>query len=134
MVENPRRTGRPLDTNLPLPSEYAIGSVESRAAARALLESKDTLPNLSFVFVAPGPRDGNGKMLIPGGIRCDTHRATCSGKVFTRNDGETREEFEARVHDSLPIRTDGCNLIFFEPDPDWKRKSLEITSEASPGS
>ena len=81
MIENNRMRGDPPDT-----LTDSIGSPESRAAARALLQLDDGPPGLIIAFPGREPKT-----------------ATIGDLTFTRGDNESAEQFEARVADELPV-------------------------------
>jgi hypothetical protein len=73
-------------------------------------------PDMIFSFVAPGPRDKNGRMLIPGGIRCDSHKAQIDGRIIERFPEESLEDFENRLA-KIPRRNPRFGkLTFMVPD------------------
>jgi hypothetical protein len=112
MIEKARQNGSPLDTDSPLPSDYPIGSIESRAAARRQLESSGEPPSIEFHFVRP-VRDGDGNNVY-GGEECDSHRAKIDDVVVERRPEESLAEFKARVSDLIPVT--GVHLIWMVPD------------------
>jgi hypothetical protein len=99
MRENKERINIPLDTLC----RSAVGSAESRAAARAILELRDgRAPDLhlrivSFAAVKSG--------------HFDFRRAAWQDKQFVRETSESLEEFTSRVRDALPIGGEIPKLI-----------------------
>jgi hypothetical protein len=88
------------------PSDFPVGSDESRAAARALADGVGGPPDIYVVFVKP-----------PDKVEANCHRATCGDKEFLRESGESLENFKCRVTDSLPVG--GLpKLTIFWPDDD----------------
>jgi hypothetical protein len=59
--------------------------------------SEPGVPNLVIRFVEPGSRDETGRMLIPGGVPCDPHSATCNEKTFHRLLDESVDDFTDRI-------------------------------------
>jgi hypothetical protein len=43
----------------------------------------------------------------------DCHRATCDGREWLREDGESFEVFKKRVHNSLPVGGLPKMVVFF---------------------
>ncbi len=97
------------DNDLPdTPSlaEFPIGSPESRAAARRLLEA-GSIRHIKSFYVEAGERDSEGRMIGPP-RECDPVRAKVEGgglpdAIYTRLESETAAQFEARVWDDLPV-------------------------------
>ena len=87
----------------PSPSEFLLGSDESRAAARAVVQGIGAPPNISINFVGPGIRE------------IDSHRATSGDREWLRNDGESLEHFRRRVDDDQFVGG-FPKLIIFWPD------------------
>ncbi len=89
-----------------------MGSLESRAAARALLGNGRTAPHLLVIFY---------RASALGPIRCDaTHARIEGGELpsveIVRENGETLQEFEQRVTDCLPVRGAPRGVMFYGPD------------------
>jgi hypothetical protein len=93
-------------------SRSAIGSEESRAAARALLEDPDRLPIIFVESVSPNC-DSTGRLIGPP--ICKVKRATVEipgapKREYTRNPEETLKSFKARIVRELPVRYEGREL------------------------
>jgi hypothetical protein len=73
-------------------------------------------PDIAFVFVEPGPRDENGRVLIPGGIRCDSHKAQIGDRIIERLAEETLADFEKRLQGIPRPNPRLGKLIFMIPD------------------
>jgi hypothetical protein len=90
-----------------------IGSVESRAAARRLVEEPTKAPNLLLIFVNPHPRGDFGEPIGP--VQFNSHTATLDGtdKKLFLIENESQEAFEQRVADSLPaVGLPGIAFLF----------------------
>ena len=91
----------------PSPSEFPIGSPESRAAARLFLE-RGAARILKWYCVEAPELDAD-ESPIKGPIReCEPASATLCGfplppVEFVRAENETAAEFEKRVYDSVPV-------------------------------
>lgn len=95
-----------------------VGSPESRAAARALLDSTNHPPSIEVFFMRPGKRDENDRLISPP-VECDSRRASIGlngGKNIERAEGESLAGFKTRVSDELPA-TGGGLAIFWNDDP-----------------
>ncbi|HTC63920.1 MAG TPA: hypothetical protein VK709_13835 [Candidatus Saccharimonadales bacterium] len=92
-----------------------IGSPESRAAARRLVEQPTKPPNLVVIFVNPQPRNDLGELLGP--VEFNSQSATIEGsdKKLIRMEGETQEHFEQRVTDELSV-IGRPQLAYLSPD------------------
>lgn len=113
MVENTERDPELPDT--PDPSHFPIGSAESRAAMRLVLESGGT-PHIESYFVEPG----EVSEYFPSGApkRCESVRAEVRGgdlpdANYERREGETSAVFEKRVWDDLPALGQMRVVTFF---------------------
>jgi hypothetical protein len=73
-------------------------------------------PDIVFAFVAPGPRDENGRVLTPGGIACDSHRAQIGDRTIERFSEESLEDFEKRLANIPRPNPRFGKLIFMIPD------------------
>jgi len=73
-------------------------------------------PDIAFVFVEPGPRDENGRVLIPGGVRCDSHKAQIGERTIERFPEESLEDFEKRLAKIPRPNPRFGKLIFMIPD------------------
>jgi hypothetical protein len=91
-----------------------IGSAESRAAARRLIEGPRKAPNVLFVFVNPPARDCDDRPTSPVEIN-SLSGTTESNKKLIREEGETQESFESRVAGELPA-LGPPRLAFLFPD------------------
>jgi hypothetical protein len=90
MNENKDQSEGPLDALSRMP----IGSPQSRAAARAAVESSDGSPDIYAQFVSyASVKSGHYEF----------RRATWNDREWTRDEGESREAFEQRVEDSLQV-------------------------------
>lgn len=95
MFEKKGRSEGQLDTT-PLPTDFPLGSIESRAAARAVMSAMSLRgelipPTLITVYVGPN------------GEPCDFWRADVDGEIFDRLEGESIPQFKERIMDSFPI-------------------------------
>jgi hypothetical protein len=93
------KSGR-TDSSLPSPSDFPIGSVESRAAARALAQSWSLpVPDILTVYVKP-LLDAEDRHIY-GGQPCESERIRVDYGIertfFDRDPGETFEDFLHRV-------------------------------------
>ncbi len=93
-------------------SRSAIGSAESRAAARALLEDPDRLPIIFVEFVSANC-DSDGRVIGPP--ICNATQATAEvpgapDRQYTRDPDETLDAFKARIVRELPVRYEGREL------------------------
>jgi hypothetical protein len=92
------------DENAVRPGDFPLRSPQSRAAARAMAERFQTLPDIISVYVEP-LFDGEGKHVY-GGQRCDSVHASVdyaeNRTYYDRNPGESLEHFERRVLASHP--------------------------------
>ena len=79
-----------------------IGSAESRAVARRLVQQRKRAPNLIFIFVNPRPRDSEGRPTGPVELGSKTATIEGSDKKLIREEAESQESFERRVADELP--------------------------------
>jgi hypothetical protein len=112
MTESKRMDALHLEHSGPCPERFPVGSLESRASARALLGNGRTAPHLIIVFCEAS---------ASGPIRCDaTHARIEGGELpsveIVREPGETPEEFEERVKDYLPVRGAPRGVFFLGPD------------------
>lgn len=89
MLENKDEGDSPLDTV----SSEPIGSPQSRAAARAACGA-DGAPIFIGEYVKTTARDETG--CPTAGAVCESKTATVNGKLFTRADGESEEDFRER--------------------------------------
>jgi hypothetical protein len=117
MFENKDRNGFARDTVLP--SEFLVGSDESRAAARALLDNFGGPPDIQVSFVSrpEEPQIHEIEFAFGKPVACDSHRATCDGREWLRNHGESLQAFKCRIDSDLPIGG-FPKLIVFWPDED----------------
>ncbi len=88
-----------------------LGSPESRAAARRILQDPQRPPTIISQYVKAVARDETGCPIGPPMV-CDSATAAvapCNGeeKIFVREPGESLDAFERRCCDSLPVRTGG---------------------------
>lgn len=109
MTEN-SENGQSLPDTL---SGSPLGSPESRAAARLLVNDPSRPPSLLVLFVEPPPRDDKGRPLGPP-VRCAVHHADVNGKRLVRGKTESLEHFEARVVGELPAGRPGLAVLFPE--------------------
>lgn len=79
-----------------------IGSAESRAAARRLVEQLTNEPNLLLIFVNPRPRGLLDESIGP--VEFNSKTAIIDGREekLMRFENESQEKFEQRVSDNLP--------------------------------
>jgi hypothetical protein len=110
--ETKRMSEVSLERSGPRPEQFPIGSLESRAAARALLETNRPAPHIFIVFYRPSEN---------GPVKIDAHHARIDGGQLppielVRDLGETLQEFESRVADSLPVRGLPRGVVFYNPD------------------
>lgn len=90
MSENTDEPNDPLDTV----SSSPIGSPQSRAAARAAC-GPGGAPIFVSEYTKAGARDETGCPIGPV-VVCKSKTATVNGKLFTRADGESEEQFRER--------------------------------------
>lgn len=79
-------------------SAAAIGSPESRAAARAMLSAFE-FPILVRQFVS-AVRDEQGEII---GVICDSKTASVNGAEFYRGKNESNEAFQDRCGAAVPV-------------------------------
>ena len=94
-----RRPGHALSGTDTKPGDFALGSIESRAAARASVEAE---PCISVLFGGQDPK------IVMNFAALDTMR----GPVYERLEGETQKQFQARML-HLPGRKRGGLLTFY---------------------
>lgn len=112
MIENRKPEAGLPDTLL----QAEIGSPESRAAARALLEDGSSRPpSICISFVKRPVRDADGKFVEPRVRPHDSRRARVGDQVFERLDCETLEDFKWRVFLSLPAFGPPVSIVL-EPE------------------
>lgn len=116
MLDNTERNGSSSDAVSP--SEFPIGSDESRMAARAALQRIGGPPDIEVSFVAPELRE------------LDTRRATCGEKEWTRDSSETLERFKQRVSDGLPVGG-FPKLIVFWPDEKFTNGESQTDAQSA---
>jgi hypothetical protein len=101
-----------------------LGSPESRAAARRILQDPQRMPVIISQYVKTVARDEND---CPTAIAvCDSQTAAvapCNGEetIFVREEGETLEAFERRCCNSLPVRTGGVIRMKGDAHEDYVR-------------
>jgi hypothetical protein len=61
-----KRANKPTDNSKPSPADYPIGSLESRAAARALIKDKEG-KFIQIVYVSTDGTEENGPLIKIGG-------------------------------------------------------------------
>lgn len=112
MTQNTNRNGFSPDTVLP--SEFPVGSDESRMAARAVLQNLGGPPDIAVWLVKPVIANGEFQV-TDGRLReTDHYRATCGGREWLRREGESLKEFKNRVRDDLPVVS--RDFLIFWPD------------------
>jgi hypothetical protein len=103
MKEIDKRRRGLMDTSSPVrPGDFPLGSHQSRAAARSLLDNfgGDIAPNLSVVFYEPGERNFDGTLGEP--VRTGSNHAIVFGGRkpdihVNRFAEESLDEFETRA-------------------------------------
>ena len=94
----------------PDPSNFPLGSPESRAATRFLLEAGT---HIKCCYIEPGP-DGSPIECVP--VRAKMEGGGLPDAEYVRLQGETAEAFEARVWSDLPIAAPLRVVSFFLAD------------------
>jgi len=88
-----------------------IGSFESRAAARMLLQDPHTPPSLIAEFCVPAVRDElDNRQGIP--VVCDSQLASIANRELRRHKNESLEVFRQRVSDALPGLGTGLAILW----------------------
>jgi hypothetical protein len=108
-VPENKRSGEPLPEKL---FTSQIGSAESRAIARRLVEEPTTPPNLLVIFVPPQPRGDGGELLGPLKFNSQTANIPGRDEKVVRFENESQEAFEERVGQNLPAIGVGIAFLF----------------------
>jgi hypothetical protein len=87
------------------PGDFEPGSIESRAAARAVLDDPGRPPIIISEYVEP-VFDDAGKHIY-GGKVCDSRTASVNGTTIGRGEGESLEEFKERCCRLVPAMQTG---------------------------
>jgi hypothetical protein len=122
-MSNIDRTNSRLSETNPNPGNFPLGSMESRAAARArlaALASANPGPHIITFFYEAGERDASG-CPIGEPVKCESVFAKMSDGdrpyiEYRRLDGESWEEFQVRVLDALPHDGKTRVVTFFPMD------------------
>src|SRR5277367_3170514 len=109
MIENNDRHEFPHGTVSP--SDFPLGSYESRVAARGIVQNINGAPDIEVRFIKPVIVDG--KVCPPDMRERDSRRATCGKREWTREDGESLKAFKRRVRDDFPVGGVRGLLIFW---------------------
>ncbi len=88
------------------PGDFEPGSIESRAAARAVLDAPGRPPIIISEYTEPGPRDEQGRM-NGSPVVCESRTADVNGVILTRAENETMEQFTERCCASVPAMRTG---------------------------